>query len=557
MILSVRSHSRPWLSSLALALSLLLLVGCSIWLIVVAPIDDPYHPPFLYAWLISFLPYIAACVLIWKIRPGSGRWHETEWGLIIMGAVLLRALFLPIPPNLSHDSWRYLWDARVTLHGYSPYVYAPQDPLFNNMRDILYQNSRFRNVPTIYPPAAQAVYLIGGLIAPTNLSVLKGIFMLFDLLTCGLLALLLRRKGFDPRLVIFYAWCPLPIVEFAMQGHVDVIAITFIIVAFFWNMREGKRARVLTGVFVALATMTKFYPLILLVVFMRRRDWLMPLACFATIVLSYIPFLILGHGQVLGFLSRYVGELGGNAGPIQVLLDKEIVQFFGANPQQLQIAVRLELVLDAIIVGGVSLVVWRLWKRGRINMEAVILLLIGIVLACSPHVFPWYTTVLLPWIIPAVGPGREAGEEMISALSPSPDPFGQAQGQIVVGQAGQAQGPLPFSSPPLAPTVWYRADWGIMARVVAFMALWYFPCISVISYFWAGSGNWDNYYVIAYEVMVGGLGLAALLGWCAVYFPVKISGYVREKRVKVASCECEQDEQCSEVSQSYLDEPVK
>ena len=346
--------------------------------------------------------------------------------------------------------------------------------------------------------------------------------MLFDLLTCGLFALLLRRKSFDPRLVIFYAWCPLPIIEFAMQGHVDVIAITFIMLAFFWNAREGKSARVLTGVFIALAILTKFYPLILLVVLIRRRDWLMPLACFATIVLSYIPFLILGHGQVFGFLSHYVGELGGNAGPIQIFFDGVIVQFFGGNPQQLQLAVRVELVLDAIIVGGVARFVWRLWKRGRINTEAAILLLIGIVLACSSHIFPWYTPVFLPWIIPAVGLGRE-GRAMLA----------------------------------LAPTRRVRDNLRATTRVIVFAALWYFPGISVISYFWAGGSNWNNYYVIAYGVTIGGLGGVALLRRRPVLLPAKISEYVRQKTMKAITHESEQGEQCSEVFQSYLDEPIK
>jgi len=93
--------------------------------------------------------------------------------------------------------------------------------------------------------------------------------------------------------------------------------------------------------------------------------------------------------------------------------------------------------------------------------------------------------------------------------------------------------------------------------MVSFVALWYFPCISVISYFWAGSGNWDNYYVIAYDVVMVGLALAALLGLWSVYLPVKISGYIRGKRVKAITREGEQAEQCSEVSQNYLDEPVK
>jgi len=269
---------------------------------------------------------------------------------------------------------------------------------------------------------------------------------------------------------------------------------------------------------------------------MRRRDWLMPLACFSTIILFYIPFLILGHGQVLGFLSHYVGELGGNAGLFQALMDREILQLFGHNSQLLQIAIRLELLIDAIVVGSVALIVWLLWRRERITMEVAILLLIGIVFACSSHIFPWYTPVLLPWIIPAVGWGSEVGAGLVPALS------------------GQAPGPHHSSSSPLAPT---RGSLEAATKAIAFVSLWYFPCISVISYFWAASTNWDNYYVIAYETMIGGLGVVALLGLYSKHFSVKIGSHVRGKTVKAIARESEQDEECSKVSQSYLDEPVK
>jgi len=116
----------------------------------------------------------------------------------LLGAFLLRGMLLPLPPGLSHDSWRYLWDARVTLHGISPYVYAPGDKALAPLRDsILYANSRFRNVPTIYPPGAQAVYLLSYLLAPANLFFLKGIFLVFDMVTCVALVVLLRRKGLE------------------------------------------------------------------------------------------------------------------------------------------------------------------------------------------------------------------------------------------------------------------------------------------------------------------------------------------------------------------------
>src|SRR5215470_4624053 len=122
---------------LALCLLLLLSVVISLLLIGAAPQSDGHAVPFLHAWMISFLPYFAACAFVLATKPVPGRWHWIEVGVILLGALMLRAMLLPLPPGLSRDSWRYLWDARVTLHGFSPYVYAPVDkalrPLLDNV----------------------------------------------------------------------------------------------------------------------------------------------------------------------------------------------------------------------------------------------------------------------------------------------------------------------------------------------------------------------------------------------------------------------------------------
>src|SRR5690348_5654689 len=74
------------------------------------PIDTPVAP-WIIIWIASFLPYLAASVLILATRPLEGRWRWVELGTILLGAVVLRSVLLPLAPNLSHDSWRYLWDA--------------------------------------------------------------------------------------------------------------------------------------------------------------------------------------------------------------------------------------------------------------------------------------------------------------------------------------------------------------------------------------------------------------------------------------------------------------
>jgi hypothetical protein len=470
----------PGWRSLALFVLLLLSIGIYLVLIAVAPkADSRSTTPFLLIWLLCFLPYGMACALVLATKPPVGRWRWMELSMIFLGALILRIMLLPLLPDLSRDAWRYLWDARVTLHGYSPYVYAPGDKGLTPLRDaLIFGNSRFRNVPTIYPPGAELVYVLSYLLAPSKLVVLKGVFVAFDMVTCGALALLLARRGLDPRRVILYAWCPLPIVEFALQGHVDVITLTFTVLAVLTATSSRPEARVLTGILIGLGTLTKFYPILLLVVLLRRQrqDWVLVCACGGTIVLGYLPFLILGHGQVLGFFFTYTSEQGLNAGVTQ-----QIVHWIGVQRGlALATILLLERIVAVVLLGSISLVVFVLRQRGRLSVEVATLVLIGVFLSISSHVFPWYMTALLPWVTLLVGP------------------------------------------------LWIRG--GLSSKGIAIAFAWYVSCASLLGYFFTYTLDWRAYYALVYSVFMTGLVLAAIT-WMTQYLSyVKKRGVVREKR---------------------------
>ncbi len=451
---------------------MLLLLSISLYLVLIgaAPKADGMSTPFLLVWLLCFLPYGMACALVLATKPPVGRWRWTELSMIFLGALILRIMLLPLPPGLSRDAWRYLWDARVILHGYSPYVYAPGDKVLTPLRDaLIYGNSRFRNVPTIYPPGAELVYVVSYLLAPSNLFMLKGIFVVFDIVTCGALALLLARRGLDPRRVILYAWCPLPIVEFALQGHVDVITLTFTVLAVLAATSSRRGARVLTGILIGLGTLTKFYPILLLVVLLRRQrgDWALVCACGGTILLGYLPFLILGHGQVLGFFFTYTSEQGSNAGVTQ-----QVVHWIGIQRGLALVTILLlERLVAVILLGSVSLVMFVLRQRERLSEEVATLVLIGSFLSISSHVFPWYTTALLPWVAMLVGP------------------------------------------------LWTRE--GLSSKGIAIAVVWYVPCASLLGYFFTYTLDWRAYYALVYGVLMAGLALAAITGMTQYFSCVK------------------------------------
>jgi Glycosyltransferase family 87 len=449
----------PWWRSLALSVLLSLSIALYLILIHVVPQGNDFTT-FLSVWMITFLPYIAACALVLVTKPVMGGWRWAELAIIFAGAFAMRVMLLPLPPLLSHDSWRYVWDARVTLHGYSPYVYAPGNPILSSLTDkLIFNESRFRNVPTIYPPGAQAIFVLSYLLAPSNLFFLKGIFVGFDMVTCGALALLLMRKGLDPRRVVIYAWCPLPIVEFAIQGHLDAATITFTVLAVLSATSNRRGARALTGFLIGMAALTKIYPILLLVAVARRREWtlkqpLLLLTCFATIIVGYLPFYVLGHGQVLGFFLTYAGENTTNSG----VVPQVIYWLWKRFPLGLQLStiVVLEQSVDLVVLGIVALVVMVLRLRERISIEAAALALIGTTFAISPHIFPWYATALLPWVATLAGrlwiDKRPSGKGLATAMA------------------------------------------------------WYFTCTVLVGYW--NSLDWRIYYALVYDVVLLGLAVA-------------------------------------------------
>ncbi|MBI3892522.1 MAG: DUF2029 domain-containing protein [Candidatus Wallbacteria bacterium] len=238
-------------------------------------------------------------------------------GAILGGAVLLRAVAVPAIPVLETDHHRYVWDGAVTWAGLNPFQFAPVEvanwakgknremypPVEQERLERLarlaatpeledhVRRINHPNIPTLYPPAAQAMFAAASAIAPGSVTALKVLVATADLGVCVLLGLLLARLGRDPRWIVAYAWCPLVLKEYAATGHYDPLAVAGTLAALLLALR-GKG--VAAGAALAGAALSKLYPLLLLPVFARRLRGAGLAAFFAILFLGYLPFLRIG-----------------------------------------------------------------------------------------------------------------------------------------------------------------------------------------------------------------------------------------------------------------------
>lgn len=160
----------------------------------------------------KFLGAAAVTGLGWMMAacPRAMNW-VWFWGV----AILARVLLLPMTPG--DDVWRYLWEGRIQLEGFSPYLLAPDSPDLVALRDATWSGINHAHATAIYPPIAQLVLRGIAAISGTVLG-LKILFLLADLATSALLA---RRFGLGA--AVLYAWNPLVVYVGAGGAHYEPV----------------------------------------------------------------------------------------------------------------------------------------------------------------------------------------------------------------------------------------------------------------------------------------------------------------------------------------------
>jgi alpha-1,6-mannosyltransferase len=365
------------LLALALCLVALTLVGA----IEIARFDDPNVGVVL---LVQSVPYAAAAWLVVKGRPGSvteGRGLAT----ILLVALAMRLILLPGTP-ISTDVFRYVWDGRVQAAGINPYLHVPDDAALAGLRDgtIYPYINRSDYAPTIYPPASQLVFYLVTRISETPL-VMKAAMVAFEALAVWTILQLLASRGLPSSRILIYAWHPLPLWEFARSGHVDIVAIAFLLLAF---LAMERRSPILAGVALGAGVLVKYFPVVTGPALYRRWDRRLPAAFIATIAVLYLPYIGAG-AKVFGFLGEYVSEEGLDKGSGVFLW--QLLNTIVHLPEQ---AFAAYVAATAAIMAVLAIVVV-MRQRTDADLAGAMLLAVVFTILLSPH-YPWYFIWLVP-----------------------------------------------------------------------------------------------------------------------------------------------------------------
>jgi alpha-1,6-mannosyltransferase len=349
---------------------------------------------YLGLFLVAFAVYLLAVICLYNRRETNWRSHLI---LIFTLALLQRVPLWGGEPTLSTDVWRYLWDGRLMTSGVNPYAEPVNSTALDRHDTHLRARVDHDWMASPYPPAAQLVFAGTYSLVPESPTAMQIVFTGFDLATGVVLVLFLQRLKIPTGRVVLYLWNPLIIVEFAHGAHVDSLMTLLVVLALylFYTDRQTESAIPL-----ALATLTKFIPVLLVPVFLRRWAGRGALLYLAIVFLGLLPFLGAGLGLV--------GELDGRGifGAIRIYnaywkTNDGLFYWLSRAVEPLsQDPVALARVISLILLGLMGLWVFNVARRKALDSDPVhsvnqSALLVSAYLLLSPVVFPWYLTLLL------------------------------------------------------------------------------------------------------------------------------------------------------------------
>jgi hypothetical protein len=328
---------------------------------------DARMPEFIGLLLLAGILYVISVFWVERFRLGA-----SALLIILASAILFRVELVQAPSTLSDDVYRYQWDGRAQRAGLNPYVAYPNAPDLEWLQNPEHPEPPGEETPTFYPPLSEFAYRL-----IETVPGYKRVSTLLDLASVVVLMMMLAAVKQPLHRVLAYAWNPAILISFALSGHFDALAIVMLLTALLFLLTNRPALSVGT---LTLAFLSKFFPAMLLPIFLKRTR-LAYAGLFLFIVIAfYAPFASAGL-QLFGGLKNYSRDWENNASLFRLLYFVTASSFVA------------KLIAGLIVLVAIAYLANRqaapLWSS---------LVLTGGVLLLSPTAYPWYFTWSIPFL---------------------------------------------------------------------------------------------------------------------------------------------------------------
>lgn len=256
--------------------------------------------------------YTALFIMFYKLI----QLNKQNFTLLVVLAFGFRFLFLFAIPNLSQDFYRFIWDGRMIVQGFNPYLYTPESFILNSGYPIFQAQELYDGMGVLngshftnYPPLNQLCFVIAGWVAGKSILgsviVLRLIIILADFGTLYFGKKILEKLNIPVNHIFWYLLNPFIIIELTGNLHFEGVMVFFLAWSLYLlNERKWKFAAVIF----ACSVSVKLIPLIFLPLLFQKLTWKKSIGFYSIVGLltisSFIPFI---HKD---FIVNYTETIG-------------------------------------------------------------------------------------------------------------------------------------------------------------------------------------------------------------------------------------------------------